>query len=115
MNTGLLTVVAIWVGAVAAVLIPIVYGLGGNHWWETGFGRGHLLLHAVLGLVYLRSIISVAKHRVPTSVSWDTWAITVLMAVALVVYLGITIVLTVRGRVANRRENRTRGIRSEAS
>jgi hypothetical protein len=102
-STGLLTVIMLWVGAVAAVLTLFVYGLG-SHWWTTLWGRSNLLLHTVIALAYLRSIISVLRGRVPESVPWDTVVITTAMTVALVVYFFTTIVITKRGREQRRLE-----------
>lgn len=103
MSTGLLTEVMLWIGAVAALLTPFVYGLG-SHWWTTSWGRSNILLHSVIALAYLRSTISIVKHRVPASVSWDTWSLTTAMTVALVVYFVTTIVVTQRGRARRRAE-----------
>jgi hypothetical protein len=103
MSTGLLTVVMLWIGAAASVVISLVYGIG-SRWWTTLWGRSNFLLHAVLNLVYLRSGISVLNHRVAVSVPWDTWVITTAMTVALVVYCATTIVVTARGRAQRRAE-----------
>jgi hypothetical protein len=101
--SGLLTVIMLWIGAVAAVLTPFVYGLG-SHWWTTLWGRSNLLLHTVIALAYLRSLISVLRGRVPVSVPWDTLVITTAMTIALVAYFITTIVITKRGRDKRRAE-----------
>jgi hypothetical protein len=102
-STGLLTVIMLWVGAVAAVLTPFVYGLG-SHWWTTLWGRSNILLHTVIALAYGRSLISVGRGRVPVSVPWDTLAITTAMTVGLVAYFVATVVITKRGRAQRRAE-----------
>jgi hypothetical protein len=95
----------LWVGAVAALLTPFVYGLG-SHWWTTLWGKSNLLLHTVIALAYLRSMISVMRGRVPVSPPWDTVAITTAMTVALVAYFIATIVVTKRGRALRRAERK---------
>lgn len=93
----MIAVVSVWIGAVAAILTPIVYGLG-SRWWTNYWGRTLFTKDVVIGLAYLRSVSSLVGHPLPDSVPWYSWALGALMAVALVANLVVMVVVTKRGR-----------------
>jgi hypothetical protein len=97
------TVVALWLGAAAALLTPVVYATG-NRWWSTYWGRTLMLKDAVIALAYLKSLAGLFGHRLPRSVSWDTWSISAAMAVALLANLVVMVVVTKRGQRRARAE-----------
>jgi hypothetical protein len=95
--TGLLTVVAIWVGAVAAVATPVVYAAG-NRWWTNYWGRTLMAKDVVIGLAYARSVTTLLRiHFIPT-VDETTVVISMAMAVALLANLAVMIRVTFRRR-----------------
>lgn len=95
--TTLITVISLWLGAAAAVLTPIVYAVG-NQWSTHYWGRTLLLKDAVIALAYMRSAGALIGHRLPHTVTWDTWAISAGMAIALIANLVVMVVVTKRGQ-----------------
>src|SRR5260370_192562 len=88
--------VFVWIGSIAAIVTPLVYGLC-NRWWTNYWGRTLLFKDIVLALVYARSLINL--NRTPTRsglVSVGTLVITILMGVALAANLAVMIVVTFR-------------------
>lgn len=94
--SALLTVAAIWVGAVAAVLTPLVYGFG-NRWWTNYWGRTLLFKDVVIALAYGRSVTSlIVNHGAMITPTGTTVATSVAMAIALVANLAVMIRVTLR-------------------
>lgn len=95
---AVLTVIAIWVGAVAAVATPIVYG-SGNRWWTNYWGRTLMFKDVVIGLVYMRSAFGLlATHGRVHEVNATTFVLTAIMAIALLANLAVMIRVTFRRR-----------------
>jgi len=96
---ALVMTTAVWVGGVAAVLTPVVYGLG-NRWWANYWGRSLMFKDVMLALVYARSVIVlVTTGGVARPVTWSTFVITIGLGLALVANLTVMIRVTARSQV----------------
>jgi len=95
--TGLITVVGIWVGAIAALATPVVYAIG-NRWWTNYWGRTLMAKDVVIGLAYARSVTTLVQLRAIPPVDWQTVAITLAMALVLMANLAVMIRVTYRTR-----------------
>lgn len=102
--TVVVTVIALWLGAAAALATPIVYATG-SRWWTTYWGRTLMLKDAVIALAYCKSLASLVSHRLPRSVSWDTWTISAAMALVLLANLVVMVTVTKRGQRRTARES----------
>lgn len=93
-----LFVVFVWIGSVAAVATPVIYGLF-NQWWKNYWGRTLLFKDVIFALVYARSLIGILRPTTPHPiVTGSVLAITVLMGLALIANLVVLIVITIKAR-----------------
>lgn len=90
-------ITSVWVGAIAAVLTPLVYGLG-NRWWSNYWGRTLMFKDVMIALAYARSVINLVTSRFLSNASWSTVAISFAIATALTANLVVMTVVTWRAR-----------------
>ncbi len=82
-------ITSVWVGAIAAVLTPLVYGLG-NRWWSNYWGRTLMFKDVMIALAYARSVINLVTSRFLSNASWSTVAIATALTANLVVMTVVT-------------------------
>ncbi len=89
-------IISMWIGALAAVATPIVYGLC-NRWWENYWGRTLLFKDVIIGLAYTRSLFATIFNP-KILITPFTAVITVAMAAGLTANLAVMVFITLRSR-----------------